>query len=138
MTSKRKLAGYLAVMKNALHFFGEFLVEGTGGASTFKNFEALKSSDLTKLDQKQKSLKWPLYLQLDSTKGTVVDDVDVMNDDGNLKRPLKNFRRHRRWNIGKVGREITDFVSFYQALFVQKSNISFFPDKRSSLDSIFA
>ncbi|KAG6608127.1 BEACH domain-containing protein B, partial [Cucurbita argyrosperma subsp. sororia] len=117
VTSKRKLAGYLAVMKNALHFFGEFLVEGTGGASTFKNFEALKSSDLTKLDQKQKSLKWPLYLQLDSTKGTVVDDVDVMNDDGNLKRPLKNFRRHRRWNIGKIkGVHWTRYLLRYTAI----------------------
>lgn len=109
VTPKRKLAGHLAVMKNVLHFFGEFLVEGTGGASTFKNFEALKFSDLTKLDQKQKALRWSFYLQLDSRKGTSVDNVEVMNDDGSLKRPLKNVKRHRRWYIGKVGKSQIPF-----------------------------
>lgn len=107
VTPKRKLAGRLAVMKNVLHFFGEFLVEGTGGASTFKNFEVLKSSNLTKLNQRQKSLK-PLNLQLDSKKSTV-DNMEVMNDDGYLKRPLKNVRRHRRWDIGKVGKSQIPF-----------------------------
>lgn len=107
VTPKRKLAGRLAVMKNVLHFFGEFLVEGTGGASTFKNFEVLKSSNLTKLNQRQKSLKCPLYLQSDSRKSTAVDNME--NDDGYLKRPLKNVRRHRRWDIGKVRKSQVPF-----------------------------
>lgn len=122
VTPKRKLAGHLAVMKKFLHFFGEFLVEGTGGVSTFKNFQALKSSDLTKLDQKQKSVKWPLYLQLESRKGTSVDNVEVINDDGNLKKPLKNVKRHRRWNIGKVGRS---HIPFYFTTHCMYRNLIF-------------
>ncbi|XP_038876483.1 BEACH domain-containing protein B-like [Benincasa hispida] len=117
VTPKRKLAGRLAVMKNVLHFFGEFLVEGTGGASTFKNFEVLKSSNLTKLNQRQKSLKWPLHLQLDSRKSTSFDNMEVMNDDGYLKRPLKNVRRHRRWDIGKIkGVHWTRYLLRYTAI----------------------
>ncbi|XP_050939531.1 BEACH domain-containing protein B isoform X3 [Cucumis melo] len=117
VTPKRKLAGRLAVMKNVLHFFGEFLVEGTGGASTFKNFEVLKSSNLTKLNQRQKSLKCPLYLQSDSRKSTSVDNMEVLNDDGYLKRPLKNVRRHRRWDIGKIkGVHWTRYLLRYTAI----------------------
>ena len=109
VTPKRKLAGHLAVMKSALHFFGEFLVEGTGGSSVFKNFHASSNSDLTKSDQKQKFLKWPNF-DLVSEKGVTTDYFDPMNEDVHQKQ-LKNVKRHRRWNIGKVW-EITISISF--------------------------
>ncbi|KAF3447262.1 hypothetical protein FNV43_RR12442 [Rhamnella rubrinervis] len=102
VTPKRKLAGHLAVMKNVLHFFGEFLVEGTGGSSVFKNFQASSISDLTKPDQKHKSIKWSIYLDVDSEKGTTTDNFVAVNEYVLKKRQLKSIKRHRRWNIGKV------------------------------------
>ncbi|KAL0366361.1 UNVERIFIED_CONTAM: BEACH domain-containing protein B [Sesamum radiatum] len=38
VTPKRKLAGRLAIMKKFLRFFGDYLVEGTGGSSVLKTF----------------------------------------------------------------------------------------------------
>lgn len=100
VTPKRKLAGHLAVMKNVLHFFGEFLVDGTGGSSVFKNFHASSNSDFTKSDQKQKLLKWPNF-DLVPEKGITTDNADPMNENVH-KKQLKNVKRHRRWNIGKI------------------------------------
>ncbi|XP_050124229.1 BEACH domain-containing protein B-like isoform X1 [Malus sylvestris] len=102
VTPKRKLGGYLAVMKDVLHFFGEFLVEGSGGSSVFRNFHASSNHDLTKPDQKQKSLKQPLYLGLDAEKGATVDKFDATNENVLNRKQLKNMKRHRRWNIGKI------------------------------------
>ncbi|KAK9271394.1 hypothetical protein L1049_026984 [Liquidambar formosana] len=106
VTPKRKLAGRLAVMKNVLHFFGEFLVEGTGGSSVFKNFHALSNSDSTRPDQlggvqKQKYLKLPINFDLDSEKGISVDNIDAVHENV-LQKQLKNVKRHRRWNVGKI------------------------------------
>lgn len=101
VTPKRKLAGHLAVMKNVLHFFAQFLVEGTGGSSVFKNFDTLTNYDLTKSDQKQRSLKWPatdMVLQ----KGFTVGNVEVINGNGSVKL-MRCVKRHRRWSIAKVG-----------------------------------
>ncbi|XP_015579782.2 BEACH domain-containing protein B isoform X1 [Ricinus communis] len=100
VTPKRKLAGKLAVMKNFLHFFGEFLVEGTGGSSVFKNFDAAGSTDATKLEQKSKSLKWPVH-DFSSLKGVSVDNVETVNENAH-QRQLKHVKRHRRWNIAKI------------------------------------
>lgn len=106
VTPKRKLAGHLAVMKNVLHFFGEFLVEGTGGSSAFKNFHALSNSDSVKPDQlggvhKHKFLKLPISLDLDSEKGLAIDNADAVH--GNVvQKQLKNVKRHRRWNMCKI------------------------------------
>lgn len=97
-------------MKNVLHFFGEFLVEGTGGSSVFKNFQGSSISDLTKPDQKHKSFKWSIYLDVDSEKGTTTDNFVAMNENVLKKRQLKSIKRHRRWNIGKVGNEVFHLV----------------------------
>lgn len=136
VTPKRKLAGHLAVMKTVLHFFGEFLVEGTGGSSVFKDFHGSSSSDLNK-SEKQKFLKWPEYIDLNSEKGLPTDNAEAENL--NLK-SLKNVKRHRRWNIGKVGK-----VFLYMNLicmFYTKSNsillILLIIDKSCALDTVFA
>lgn len=98
VTPKKKLAGHLAVMKDVLHFFGEFVVEGTGGSSALKNFSVTSSSDLNKPHQRQKFLKWPEYFDLNSEK-----EVPETAEAENLhKKQLKNVKRHRRWNVGKV------------------------------------
>lgn len=99
ITPKRKLAGRLAVLKSVLHFFGEFLVEGTGGASIFKKLNASGSFDAAKLDQlggsyKQKS-------DLDTEKGSEFDNVNIVHDNILQKQP-KNVKRHRRWNVCKI------------------------------------
>lgn len=67
----------------------------------FKNFHAASNSDLTKSDQKQKFLKWPNF-DLDSAKG-ITTDFEPMNENVQQKL-LKNVKRHRRWNLGKVWR----------------------------------
>ncbi|XP_043712024.1 BEACH domain-containing protein B-like isoform X2 [Telopea speciosissima] len=108
VTPKRKLAGYLAVMKSVLHFFGEFLVEGTGRSSVFNSFHVLSSSDSTKPDQlggvqKQRLSKWPLNSDVDLEKGNVIDNTDIANANANaLQKQPKQIKRHRRWNVCKI------------------------------------
>lgn len=99
ITPKRKLAGRLAVLKSALHFFGEFLVEGTGGSSIFKKLNASGSFDAAKLDQLGGSYKHKS--DLDTEKGSNIDNVDIVHDNVLQKQP-KNIKRHRRWNVCKV------------------------------------
>ncbi|CAN8244848.1 unnamed protein product [Cochlearia groenlandica] len=94
ITPKRKLAGWLAVMKNVLHFSGEFLVEGTGGSSVFKNFSTSKGSDVTKPENKQNLVK----LSSQYENETFLDQQSEKNN----QKPLIKVKRHRRWKIGKV------------------------------------
>ncbi|XP_065880379.1 BEACH domain-containing protein B isoform X2 [Euphorbia lathyris] len=101
VTPKRKLAGKLAVMKNFLHFFGEFLVEGTGGLSVFKNFDVSTNSDVTKLEQRPRSLNWPMHVDFSPLKGVSNDNVETLCDNAH-QRQLKQVKRHRRWNVGKI------------------------------------
>nr|KJB29367.1 hypothetical protein B456_005G097000 [Gossypium raimondii]KJB29368.1 hypothetical protein B456_005G097000 [Gossypium raimondii] len=96
VTPKRKLAGQLAVMKDVLHFFGEFMVEGTVGSSVFKNLNA--SGHFERGDLKPKSTKWSIPLDINSEKGTS-DNVEAENLH---KEQLKNVKRYRRWSIGKI------------------------------------
>ncbi|KAK7353018.1 hypothetical protein VNO80_18450 [Phaseolus coccineus] len=100
VTPKRKLAGHLAVMKNVLHFFAQFLVEGTGGSSVFRNFDASINSDLTKSDIKQRSYKWPVS-GMDPQKGTAVGHVELINGNGPTKL-MRCVKRHRRWSVAKI------------------------------------
>ncbi|CAL5383977.1 unnamed protein product [Camellia sinensis] len=98
---KRKLAGRLAVMKNVLHFFSEFLVEGTGGSSVFNNFNASSNYDSGKLDQSGGAEKQKLNVDLDSEKGNASENTDAIHENVLQKQP-KNIKRHRRWNICKI------------------------------------
>eukprot|EP00258_Populus_trichocarpa_P035046 XP_024451065.1 BEACH domain-containing protein B isoform X2 [Populus trichocarpa] len=101
VTPKRKLAGNLAVKKNFLHFFGEFLVEGTGGSSVFKNFQASIKSDANKLEQKHKSLNWPIHVNFSPEKVISVDNTVLANENVQ-QRQLKHVRRHKRWSVDKI------------------------------------
>lgn len=101
VTPKRKLAGRLAVMKNVLHFFSEFLVEGTGGSSVFNNFNASSNYDSGKLDQSGGAEKQKLNVDLDSEKGNASENTDAIHENVLQKQP-KNIKRHRRWNICKI------------------------------------
>ncbi|MQL68998.1 hypothetical protein Taro_001305 [Colocasia esculenta] len=98
ITPKRKLAGHLAVMRDAVHFSSKFLVEGSGGSSIFKHFHVLSNGDPSKHDQlggshKQKHHKEPGNVGMDCEKGSLVDITDPR---------CKNIKQHRRWNISKV------------------------------------
>ncbi|KAK4359154.1 hypothetical protein RND71_021383 [Anisodus tanguticus] len=106
VTPKRKLAGHLAVKKKILHFFGEFLVEGTGGSSVFRNFESSGKFDVNKSDQLEglqnhKFLKWPISYDLDCERGRAINSAGAVNNDEHQKHP-NNINRHRRWKILKV------------------------------------
>lgn len=101
VTPKRKLAGNLAVKKNFLHFFGEFLVEGTGGSSVFKNFQASIKSDANKLEQQHKSLNWPIHVNFSPEKVISVDNTVSANENVQ-QRQLKHVRRHKRWSVDKI------------------------------------
>ncbi|KAA3476611.1 BEACH domain-containing protein B-like isoform X3 [Gossypium australe] len=96
---KRKLAGRLAVMKDVLHFFGEFLVEGTVGSSVFKNLNESSLSESSKADHKPKSFNWSIHLGMFSEKGTSPDNMEA---EDLHKKELRTVKRHRRWNIGKI------------------------------------
>ncbi|GFY85908.1 binding protein [Actinidia rufa] len=101
VTPKRKLAGHLAVMKNVLHFFSEFLVENTGGSSVFKSFHAASNHDSGKPDQLGGAQKQKLHLNLDSEKGNASENTEAVHENILQKQP-KNIKHHRRWSICKV------------------------------------
>ncbi|KAK2977991.1 hypothetical protein RJ640_023529 [Escallonia rubra] len=104
VTPKRKLAGHLAVMKKFLHFFGEFLVEGTGGSSVFENFNSSSNFDHEKPDQLggvQKHLKWPINLDVDYERKNTVEGIYAVHGSV-FQKQRKNIKRHRRWTIGKI------------------------------------
>ncbi|KAL2459002.1 hypothetical protein Fot_55288 [Forsythia ovata] len=98
VTPKRKLAGRLAIMRKFLHFFGEFLVEGTGGSSVFTNLNSSGNFDPSKPDQL--GLQKQGFLNLDSERRTISDSVNSVH--GGLQKNLKNIKRHWRWNICKI------------------------------------
>uniref|UniRef100_A0A7N0VH18 BEACH domain-containing protein B n=1 Tax=Kalanchoe fedtschenkoi TaxID=63787 RepID=A0A7N0VH18_KALFE len=103
VTSKRKVGGHLAIKKDVLHFFGEFLVEGTGGSSVFNKFNSSSNSDGSKPDQvggpqKQRFLKLPTDTDMDSEWSHNVDP----SRDGMIKTKSKKTKRHRRWNTCKI------------------------------------
>ncbi|KAH7652235.1 Concanavalin A-like lectins/glucanases protein [Dioscorea alata] len=94
VTPKRKLAGHLSLMQNVLHFLGEFLVEGTGGASIFKNFDSLRTSDANKRDL----VGGTINLELDHEKGgTEKINTNAFSDN----QPTK-IKWRRRWNVSKI------------------------------------
>ncbi|XAR62070.1 hypothetical protein NMG60_11016665 [Bertholletia excelsa] len=100
VTPKRKLAGRLAVMKNVLHFFSEFLVEGTGGSSVFKSFQPSDHSITGKHDQLGTSQKQKLSSDVESEKLNASENTAVHK--GVLQKQHRHIKRHRRWNMCKI------------------------------------
>ncbi|XP_042456540.1 BEACH domain-containing protein B isoform X2 [Zingiber officinale] len=102
ITPKRKLAGHLAIMQNVLHFSGEFLVEGTGGSSVFRNFNDTGNLDSRKSEPlgsipKQKSHKG---LTFDSTRGK--GSIDSEDLDVSAQHKCNKIKLHRRWNLSTI------------------------------------
>ncbi|KAL8487834.1 hypothetical protein ACS0TY_024230 [Phlomoides rotata] len=108
VTPKRKLAGRLAIMKKSLHFFGEFLVEGTGGSSSIKTYYSSGNLDHCKPEhcgapqsQRQKFLKWPMSLNVDSERLSANENIDSVNGD-KYQKQRRSIKRHRWWNINNI------------------------------------
>ncbi|XP_073008552.1 BEACH domain-containing protein B isoform X1 [Typha latifolia] len=93
VTPKRKLAGHLMILRNVLHFSGEFLVEGTGGSSVFNSFLDKKHLD-SKFDQMGGVEKQKLHVNCGKENAN-----DGIGPDANQPNKIK---RHRRWNLIRV------------------------------------
>ncbi|KAH6788519.1 binding protein [Perilla frutescens var. frutescens] len=102
VTPRRKLAGRLAIMKNSLHFFAESYVEGTGGSSVLKTYNS-GNFDQSKPEhsggpQKQKFLKWPTNLNVDSERLSCLENIGTVNG-YKYQKQHRSIKRHRWWNI---------------------------------------
>ncbi|GKD96875.1 BEACH domain-containing protein B isoform X1 [Tanacetum coccineum] len=94
-------------MKKVLHFFGEFLVEGTWGWSVFRDIQASGSSESNKANnigtQKQKFIKWPVDL-VSTSDGEASDDINAVV--GNLlQKQSENIKRHKRRDLSKLDKD---------------------------------
>lgn len=146
VTPKRKLAGRLAVMKNILHFFGEFFTEGTGGSALFKVFDSSGNFDQNKFQQlgeveKQKLIKLPITSDLESVSGSIMNCIGAVQGNG-FQKQYKHIKRHRRWSMYKV-------LQLKNTLFYFSSSSNLYnliyiciyvtgADKGCPLDSLFA
>lgn len=99
VTPKRKLAGQLAVMRNVLHFFSEFLVEGTCGSTVFNDFNASSKYASGNPDSLGEAIK--KISDIDSEKDNPSNKSELVRGKILLKQP-KNIKCHRRWNLSKV------------------------------------
>lgn len=93
-------------MKNILHFFGEFLLEGTGGSAVFKVFDSSGNVDQNKFHQlveveKKKLIKLPISSDPESVSGSIMNCIEAVQ--GNVfHKQYKHIKRHRRWSMYKV------------------------------------
>lgn len=106
VTPRRKLAGRFAIMKKSLHFFAESCVEGTGGSSVLKAYYSSGNFDQFKPEhsggpQRQKFLKLPMNLNVDSERLSYHENVDIVNGD-KYQKQHRSIKRHRSWNIFDV------------------------------------
>ncbi|MCO5595749.1 hypothetical protein L7F22_049797 [Adiantum nelumboides] len=96
VTPKRKLAGHLDVTADSIHFYGDFLVEGTGGSSVFTSSGQINYSEHTALDLVEKRLAG-------NKEHTNLETEQSGNQEGaSSPRAIKGIKRHRRWELLKV------------------------------------
>ncbi|KAF3790525.1 BEACH domain-containing protein B [Nymphaea thermarum] len=97
VTPKRKVAGHLEVMQHILHFYGELLVEGTGGSSVFRVL-CSSCNHGVKIGQRE-------AVNVDPDCGKVCggtnDDMSSLHKSLLHKLP-ENIKRHHRWNLCKI------------------------------------
>ncbi|XP_051118042.1 BEACH domain-containing protein B isoform X2 [Andrographis paniculata] len=117
VTPKRKIAGRLEVMRQYLHFFGEFLVEGTGGSSILKNAYTSTTSDPSKPEhfggpQRQKLLKFPVNSHLDLERVNASENASSID-----RKQNKCIKRHRWWSLSKIKAvHLTRYLLKYTAI----------------------
>ncbi|XP_062179129.1 BEACH domain-containing protein B-like [Phragmites australis] len=89
VTPKRKLAGQLDITRTVMHFYFEFLVEGTGGSSVFSKFKDKKDPDCKK--------ELGGVERLDGCRDILIETNGVL-----MQNQSNKIKRHRRWNITKI------------------------------------
>lgn len=106
---KRKVAGRLEVMRSSLHFYGEFVVEGTGGRSVFNRAGGLNYPDVTSTETPEKgshrtrSFREKSFGEAgDSEKGYAMERLDPMQHCTIQGGPFKDVKRHRRWDLSQA------------------------------------
>ncbi|KAL2652898.1 hypothetical protein R1flu_021026 [Riccia fluitans] len=112
VTPKRKLAGRLELMHSSIHFYGEFIVEGTGGSTVFTpagglNFPVIPSLELpdrggtrSKAGMKKEGVCGGVAPG-DMEKGNLMDRIEPVRST-TLSGPAKDLKRHRRWDLFQV------------------------------------
>lgn len=107
VTPKRKMAGHLDVMKSSLHFYAEFVVEGTGGSRVFNssgglNYPNNPEAGHTEKAAKPKACKSLGRTNIDSEKGNPMERLDPVQQRAFSGKQPKDVKRHRRWDLCKV------------------------------------
>lgn len=104
VSAKRKVAGRLEIMQSSLHFYGEFIVEGTGGRSVFNSTGGFNYPDAVTMEKgfsKPKMSGRKDFLD-DSDRGNAMERLDPIQ--GGL---LKGIKRHSRWDLSQVRPDIS-------------------------------
>ena len=109
VTPKRKLAGRFEITEDSLHFYGDFLVEGTAGSSVFTSSGQLNCSEHVALDVLERAGKSRAdsregndYVHFMSDKVNIQDSFDFPQHLDHLQGWRKGIKRHRRWDLLKV------------------------------------
>jgi hypothetical protein len=101
VSAKRKVAGRLEVMQSSLHFYGEFIVEGTGGRSVFNSAGGFNYPDAVTMEKgfnKPKMSGRKDFLEgSEGDRGNAMERLDPIQ--GGL---LKGIKRHSRWDLSQV------------------------------------
>ncbi len=101
---KRKLAGRLEVMRSSIHFYGEFVVEGTGGQSVFSSSGGLNYPEVTSIEKSSSKSKGNSRREevADMEKVNVMERLEPMHHSAMHGGPWKDIKRHSRWDLCQV------------------------------------
>ncbi|MCO5593154.1 hypothetical protein L7F22_047160 [Adiantum nelumboides] len=103
VTPKRKLAGRLDVTADSIHFYGDFLVEGTGGSSVFTSSGQINYSEHTALDLVEKRLAGNKeHTNLEAEQSGNQDKADYVNPAASSPQAIKGIKRHHCWELLKL------------------------------------
>ena len=101
VSAKRKVAGRLEIMQSSLHFYGEFIIEGTGGRSVFNSTGGFNYPDAVTMEKgfsKPKMSSRKDFLDgSEGDRGNAMVRLDPIQ--GGL---LKSIKRHSRWDLSQV------------------------------------
>ncbi|KAL3684694.1 hypothetical protein R1sor_002716 [Riccia sorocarpa] len=126
VSPKRKLAGRLELMNSSVHFYGEFIVEGTGGSTVFTPAGGLNYPEIPSLELPDKggSRSKAGTKKEGACGGGVTGDLEKGNAMDRIEPvrcttpgPAKDVKRHRRWDLFQVKAiQGTRFLLQYTAL----------------------
>lgn len=101
VSPKRKIAGRLEVMQSSLHFYGEFIIEGTGGRAVFNSTGGLNYPDAVTMEKgfnKAKTItRKDSSMEGDVERGNAMERLDPIQGG-----PSKAIKRHSRWDLSQV------------------------------------